>query len=1200
VFGEKFVHAPDLRFARASAFLLGFFTIASQSALLREYLVLFRGSELSIGLFFCAWFLAISFGAYLSSRVRDAGSRVVAILLAIYPFAGIAALASIPFVKHVFGVPFFETPSWQSMAVGAITTSAPVSLITGFAFPLTSNLLSDDRVWGASSAYLIESAGAVLGGVLATLFYALGLDNQLVVAIVGLPLALLAFVFRSGCVRFVGFASLFVMILVAILSPTTQILSRLRLHSAMKDAEFVDEFHTPYQVLTVARTGSQVGVLSDGNLDFTVPIGFEVEANAAILASICDEHKKAVLIGQGAYPMALALTQYFSEVELLVLDDMFISALQSAQENLGLPLQGATKVNVIVADPRHYLKGMAEQASLIVVASGEPSSLLANRFYTLDFFDEVKGKLRDTGVIVVPIRSSDIHLTTELLRLGQSVYKTLEAVFKEVTVAPGDPALMIAGKTMQKTPLDPATLSKRYELIAPKDAKVPKDAFVSLLPPDRVAFFGNLYSRDASEELINRDSKPIAPFLYILSLLKQQESQFSLLLFRLHGASGFLLVGVALLLLLVLLRRRLVSDEDTFAGSVMIAMVGGSSITATILFLALFQSSVGALYGEVGLASAITMIGLTLGSFFGRFVVSSSFGKRNPHLLAVAFCAVSATSMVLLAMFTPETSLLDATRARLVFGFALLFVGIGTGFAWPSAASIIRSSNVANTLEAKDHLGAAIFSLFGGVFVFAIFGFTPTLLFLAFMFIVSALVLVWDVWLKRTAPSQHPFLRHFSFRSFSHYSTLGGVFLFLGFLSLLVYHLSSPAKESEKTVLSQKDLSKLEEFQDALFRTSPFPHHVLHGCGGGECYAVASQAVANDVKGYGGPFNLAISLGPDGLIRRVQVISHNETPSYITGLDTFLSAFQGKDAKKPIVIDDVRALDAMTGATVTKKAFQSAIEKSAQTLARDVLGLQIETETQKPSAWSLLLSWRVLFVVLASLWALLVYYLGSYTIRLAFLVGILVFGGFVFNIQLSSSWLLMLFSFNIPSFSANPELFLFTIVPLAFAVLIGPLYCSFLCPFGALQEVIGKVSSAFGLLSKPSETLSDATRPIKYLLLLLVLLALFSKDPHGSLSFDPLETAFSGSLSGIALALVVVVLVASAISFRFWCRYFCPVGAFFLLFNRVAKLIGIATRKRYSQCDLGVKGIYDIECMECNRCRREIPKTAKPVGEGQG
>ena len=1202
MFGEKPVHEGDPRFARLGAFLLGFFTIASQSALLREYLVLFHGSELSIGLFFGAWFLAVSLGASLSRRVTTAVFRLVAIFLALYPLAGTLSLAFIPIVKQVFGVPFFETPSWQSIAVGAVVTAAPVSLITGFVFPMISNLLSDDRVWGASSAYVMESAGAVIGGVLATLFYAIGLDNLMVVATVGLPIALLPLAFRAGGARLLGLFSALLVVVLAILSATTRFASQIRLSTAMKDAELLSEFHTPYQMLTVARVGSQVGVLSDGNLEFTLPIGFEVEASAGILASICDEHKKAVLVGQSAYPLALALTQYFPDVELLVLDDKFIQAIESLQATTGFPLTEATKVNVKVSDPRRYLKTMSQHASLVVVASGEPSSLLANRFYTKDFFEEVQQKLSPAGVVVVPIRSSDIHLTTELLRLGQSVFQTLQSVFEQVAVAPGDPALMIASKNRQKISLDPATLSKRYELVAPKNPKVPKDAFVTLLPPDRVAFFQNLYGRDRSVDLINMDSKPVAPFLYILSLLKQQGSKFSSLLFRLHHASWHLLGGVALILLLVLLRRRLVSDQHTFAGSTTVALVGGASITTTILLLAMFQSAVGALYGEVGMASAVIMIGLTLGSFLGRFVVSSRSGRQHPHFVAVAFCIVSAGSMVLLAYLAPETSTLSATEARFFFGFALFFVGILTGFAWPSCAAIVRSSDVANTLESKDHLGAAIFSIFGGVFVFAIFGFSSTLLFLATMFMVSALVLVWDAWLRSVKVLEHPLLRHLSFRSFSHYNTLGGVLLFIGLLALLVYHFSESEKQPQKTVLSQKDLSKLEEFQDAELRTSPFPHHVLHGCGGGECYAVASQAVAKDIKGYGGDFNLALSIGPDGLIRRVQVISHNETPSYVTGLDTFLSAFQGKDAKKPIVIEDVRALDAMTGATVTKKAFQSAIEKSAQVVARDVLGLKVETQAQSPSTWSLLLTWRVLYVVLASLVALFVYYLGSSTTRLAFLLLVIVLGGFVFNIQLSTSWLLMLFSFNIPSFSANPELFFLTIISLAFAVLIGPLYCSFLCPFGALQEMISKISSAFGLLSKPSEAISDATRPIKYLLLFLVVLTLFSKDPHGSLSFDPLVTSFSGALSGLPLVLLVVILVGSAVSFRFWCRYFCPVGAFFLLFNRIAKIVGIATKKRYSHCDLDVKGTYDIECLDCNRCRREMLKMkgVKSVEEGQG
>jgi len=84
--------------------------------------------------------------------------------------------------------------------------------------------------------------------------------------------------------------------------------------------------------------------------------------------------------------------------------------------------------------------------------------------------------------------------------------------------------------------------------------------------------------------------------------------------------------------------------------------------------------------------------------------------------------------------------------------------------------------------------------------------------------------------------------------------------------------------------------------------------------------------------------------------------------------------------------------------------------------------------------------------------------------------------------------------------------------------------------------------------------------------------------------------------------LLGLTLVGSLFYFRFWCRYFCPAGAFLALGNKLALLQRLAPKRRFEHCDLGVREEYDIDCIRCNRCltgqdtgvRR---RGGQPVGE---
>jgi transcriptional regulator of nitric oxide reductase len=76
-------------------------------------------------------------------------------------------------------------------------------------------------------------------------------------------------------------------------------------------------------------------------------------------------------------------------------------------------------------------------------------------------------------------------------------------------------------------------------------------------------------------------------------------------------------------------------------------------------------------------------------------------------------------------------------------------------------------------------------------------------------------------------------------------------------------------------------------------------------------------------EGWAGPINLFVKTDIAGIIQRVYVWHHTETPIYVVGLEAYLATFAGYQAEAELIWqEDVHGI---TGATVTAKAIIAAI-----------------------------------------------------------------------------------------------------------------------------------------------------------------------------------------------------------------------------------------------------------------------------------
>lgn len=232
---------------------------------------------------------------------------------------------------------------------------------------------------------------------------------------------------------------------------------------------------------------------------------------------------------------------------------------------------------------------------------------------------------------------------------------------------------------------------------------------------------------------------------------------------------------------------------------------------------------------------------------------------------------------------------------------------------------------------------------------------------------------------------------------------------------------------------------------------------------------------------------------------------------------------------------------------------------------------------------------------------------GFHLFRAGFLVFTLVFLGLYAQGQLSvvnifTLLLALAEDFDIRVFLMDPVIFIlwsFTFVTLF--IWGRGVFCGWLCPFGALQEMLGWVAKRLRIRQwRISETVHLRLQWIKYVILIgLVPVAFYSLTLAEQLAeVEPFKTSitlfFVRSWPFVLYA--VVLLGLGLFIHKFYCRYVCPLGAGlavlgrFRLFSWLKRIdaCGKPCQHCRNQCEIGAirrDGRIDYdECIQCLEC----------------
>lgn len=681
---------------------LGMSSLITQIVTLREFMNILAGNELVLGMVLGIWLLLTGVGTF-------AGRWAVRIRKPlVWLVAAQVAIALLPLV-HISIIRLLNTFFLPGLMLGLNATFLltililfPYCLVSGFLLTLFSGIGGDRRdAAQIGEVYVLDVIGDIIGGVVFSFLLVYFLSSYQT-----LLLLMLLNLWAAGLVCLVYFGKRAAGAIVAILAcaVTAITLADLEMITArvmFPGQQVLSQQSTPYGHLVVTESDNQVAVYANGIVAGSTGDVIAAEESVHYALSQHPEPDHILLVSGGLNGGLREAAKYPAQrIDYVELDPALIELVRQ----YAMPAKDE-RIALIAEDARRHLRSKSSYYDAVLIDLADPSTVQLNRFYTIEFFAEVRNALKKGGILSLNISGAENYANPEISYLAATVYQSLAAIFPHILLIPGEKHYFIAGDRLLDYNIA-ARLSEKN--IA--TSYVTGDYLRARLTGDRIRGAEEMVRVSAG---LNEDFRPTGYFILIRYWLTQFQDSLVLPLLLMGG----MVLGIVYLL----------AAAPGRSAQIAVCASGFTGLGLEVVLIVAFQVCYGYVYQQMG----VIITGFLLGTALGGAWSVRRASRAGPMMFRLdLLLATAALGLALLLPVVRDTSLIapGLVSPALLFAGLTGLIGFLVGAQFPVAARLTfqQVERTAGNLYTLDYLGAALGGLVISTFAIPLLGITAT------------------------------------------------------------------------------------------------------------------------------------------------------------------------------------------------------------------------------------------------------------------------------------------------------------------------------------------------------------------------------------------------------------------------------------------------------------------------------------------
>ncbi|MBE9491238.1 MAG: fused MFS/spermidine synthase [Bacteroidetes bacterium] len=694
-----------------SVIILGISAITTQIILLREFLSVFYGNELIMGILLSNWMLLTGIGAYLGKTVKKIKEKLkliyaFQIVISILPVVTVFSFYLFHNIAFVPGKMFGPVETWLIILVLLL----PYCLVSGALFTIFS--IEYSNITGRKNinkVYGLEAIGSIIGGLIFNfllVFFLKTFQSLFLLLLINMSSAfILSSAMKKPLLKYLAICLAIVFLIPAfLLDPDKKTRELL-----YPDQEIILYEETPYGKIDITEIAGQKNFYDNGSLLFT---SYQPLDNEEIIHYAMVQHpkpEKVLLISGGLSGTTKEILKYnIKQVDYVEMNPWLL--------DLGKEYTSALDdkiINSIGKDPRRLVKQQNDIYDIVIIDLPDPSTAQINRLYTYEFFKEVKKVLKTNGILSTNLVSAGNYMSQEAIMIHSVLLNTLKKVFNNVIIIPGTRDYYIASDEKITYNIVEQIILKNIDNIYVNEYYL--DDELTRLRAGKI-----MESLDPDTRL-NTDFKPLAYYEQILYWLSH---------FKIN-------IWLFLVLLLVPVIFVFIKSNAINIGLFASGFTGSS---VTFILLISFQVIYGYVYQMIGIIITLFMAGLALGSLVFPRLISPGIKKYYTFQFIIGVFAI----ILSLLMISMSRLSMWMIMVNIIFNLLSLISGILIGFQY-AQATILQRENVARIASSTysiDLLGSAIGALAAAIFLIPLTGIINTCFFIGIINILAGLIVL--------------------------------------------------------------------------------------------------------------------------------------------------------------------------------------------------------------------------------------------------------------------------------------------------------------------------------------------------------------------------------------------------------------------------------------------------------------------------